>query len=127
LGHLSLNFIENIPDRLLEPVQNLEFWRCKRQNSTLQAPKEPENRDFCGLLTAKIHNLNRLLEQCEGIRETRNLLTMCPLYACVHRIQGAWQGLVRAFFFPFSKIGRDIGLKEGKCGGTGEWGLDFQT
>ncbi|MDR2476454.1 MAG: hypothetical protein LBD18_01540 [Treponema sp.] len=33
---------------LLEPVQNLEFWRCKRQNSTLQARKEPENRDFCG-------------------------------------------------------------------------------
>jgi hypothetical protein len=25
-------------------------------------PKEPENRDFCGLLTVKIHNLNRLLE-----------------------------------------------------------------
>jgi hypothetical protein len=25
----------------------------KRQNSTLQAPKEPENRDFCGLLTEK--------------------------------------------------------------------------
>jgi hypothetical protein len=46
----------------LEPVQNLEFWRCKRQNSTLQARKEPENRDFCGLLTAKIHNLNRLLD-----------------------------------------------------------------
>ncbi|MDR2482241.1 MAG: hypothetical protein LBD08_01255, partial [Treponema sp.] len=45
----------------LEPVQNLEFWRCKRQNSTLQAPKEPENRDICGLLTANIHNLNRLL------------------------------------------------------------------
>jgi hypothetical protein len=46
---------------VLEPVQNLEFWRCKRQNSTLPAPKEPENRDFCGLLTVKIHNLNRLL------------------------------------------------------------------
>jgi hypothetical protein len=45
----------------LAPVQNLEFWRYKRQNSTLQARKEPENRDFCGLLTAKIHNLNRLL------------------------------------------------------------------
>jgi hypothetical protein len=30
----------------LEPVQNLEFWRCKRQNSTLQAQKEPENRYF---------------------------------------------------------------------------------
>jgi sigma-B regulation protein RsbU (phosphoserine phosphatase) len=34
------------------------------QNSTLQARSnrrfaEPENRDFCGLLTAKIHNLNR--------------------------------------------------------------------
>jgi hypothetical protein len=28
----------------------------------LQAPKEPENRDFCGLLTVKIHNLNRLLD-----------------------------------------------------------------
>jgi hypothetical protein len=27
----------------------------------LQAPKEPENRDFCGLLTAKIYHLNRLL------------------------------------------------------------------
>jgi hypothetical protein len=48
---------------LLEPVQNLEFWRCKRQNSTLQAQKEPENRDFCGLLAAKIHNLNRLLKR----------------------------------------------------------------
>jgi hypothetical protein len=47
----------------LEPVQNLEFWRCKRQNSTLQAPKEPENRDLCGLLTAQIHNLNRLLRE----------------------------------------------------------------
>jgi DNA-3-methyladenine glycosylase II len=35
----------------LEPVQN----------STLQARKEPENWDFCGLLTAKIHSLNRLL------------------------------------------------------------------
>jgi hypothetical protein len=46
----------------LEPVQNLEFWRLQRQNSTLQAPKEPEYRDFCGLLTAKIYNLNRLLE-----------------------------------------------------------------
>ncbi|MDR2482966.1 MAG: hypothetical protein LBD08_04970 [Treponema sp.] len=51
----------------LEPVQNLEFWHCKCQNSTLQAPSnqrfaEPENRDFCGLLTAKINNLNRLLE-----------------------------------------------------------------
>jgi hypothetical protein len=50
----------------LEPVQNLEFWRCKRQNFTLQAPSnrrfaEPENRNFCGLLIAKIHNLNRLL------------------------------------------------------------------
>jgi apolipoprotein N-acyltransferase len=30
----------------------------------LQAPKEPENRDFCGLLTAKNHNLNRLLGDC---------------------------------------------------------------
>jgi hypothetical protein len=27
----------------------------------LQAQKEPENRDFYGLLTAKIYNLNRLL------------------------------------------------------------------
>jgi hypothetical protein len=47
--------------KALEPVQNLEFWRYKRQNSTLQAPKEPKNRGFFGLLTAKIHNLNRLL------------------------------------------------------------------
>jgi hypothetical protein len=44
----------------LEPVQNLEFGRLQRPNSTLQAPKEPENRVFCGLLTAKNHNLNRL-------------------------------------------------------------------
>ncbi|MDR2516473.1 MAG: hypothetical protein LBC88_03715, partial [Spirochaetaceae bacterium] len=44
----------------------LEFWRCKRQNSTLQAQKEPENRDFCGLLAAKIHNLNRLLNMRGG-------------------------------------------------------------
>jgi hypothetical protein len=47
----------------LMPVQNLEFWRCKRRDSTLQAQKEPENRDFYGLLTAEIHNLNRLLVQ----------------------------------------------------------------
>jgi PHP family Zn ribbon phosphoesterase len=51
----------------LEPVQNLEFWRCKRQNFTLQAQSnrrfaEPGNRDFCGLLAAKIHNLNGLLD-----------------------------------------------------------------
>jgi hypothetical protein len=32
----------------LEPVQNLEFWRCKRQNSTLQAPKEPKIGIFAG-------------------------------------------------------------------------------
>ncbi|MDR2551919.1 MAG: hypothetical protein LBD31_01965 [Treponema sp.] len=38
---------------LLEPVQNLKIWRLQRQISTLQAPKEPENRAFCGLLTAK--------------------------------------------------------------------------
>jgi hypothetical protein len=51
----------NVSRAGLEPVQNLEFWRCKRQNSTLQAPKEPKNRDFGGPLTVKIHNLNRLL------------------------------------------------------------------
>jgi hypothetical protein len=53
--------LQSLARWLLEPVQNREFWRLQRQNSTLQAPKEPENRDFCGLLTAKIHNLNRLL------------------------------------------------------------------
>jgi hypothetical protein len=57
------SYVEAFPKlQFLEPVQNLEFWRLQRQNSTLQAPKEPGNRDFCGLLTVKIHNLNRLLE-----------------------------------------------------------------
>jgi hypothetical protein len=29
----------------------------------LQAPKRAENRDFCGLLTVKIHIVNRLLRE----------------------------------------------------------------
>jgi hypothetical protein len=31
------------------------------QNSTLQSRKEPENRDFFGLLTAKIHNFEQAI------------------------------------------------------------------
>jgi hypothetical protein len=55
----------------LEPVQNLEFWHCKCQNFTLQAPSnrrfaEPENRDFCGLLTAKINNAGECLAALFG-------------------------------------------------------------
>jgi hypothetical protein len=55
------------------------------QNSTLQAPSnrrfaEPENRVFCGLLTAKNHNLDRLSQTGRYMQRCCNYYSIYSVY-----------------------------------------------